>query len=214
MVTVSSFPLTNLALRDLVDAEGFYRFPASLTDYWELLEQADYRADYTDHQVIATMSYESDLHSRIATRFTILLDRVFGDDPAFLIYNSNRPVYIEHCSGTGTGVFNADGMVVQSPREPYQYSTGLTAETNPILLIEILSPSTQAYDWGTKLPCYREIPSVQTILFVEQANPSLTVMERQAPNQWIDTKFTKANDTFLLNGMAFTLRQLYQGIHF
>ena len=38
--------------------------------------------------------------------------------------------------------------------------------TNPVVLIEVLSPSTQAHDRGTKLPDYREVPSVQDIVLV------------------------------------------------
>lgn len=33
-------PLTNDDLLDLVDADGFYRFPASIDDYWNLLAEA------------------------------------------------------------------------------------------------------------------------------------------------------------------------------
>lgn len=213
MVTSPPIPLTNQALRDRVDQDGFYRFPATLPEYWELLAQADYSVEYHDHHIIATMSYESDIHSRIATRFTIIFDKIFGSNPNFIIYNSNRPVYIEHCSGTGTGAFNPDGMVVSEPRQPYEYSPGLMAETNPILLIEILSPSTRAHDYGTKLPCYKEIPSLQTILFVEQTKPHVTVMERQAPNQWIDTKLTDPSDSFTINSSTISLQQVYQGLY-
>jgi Uma2 family endonuclease len=214
MLTDVKFPITNDDLADLVDADGYYSFPASFDEYWHLVAEAQYRADYYDHQVITSMSYESDIHSRIAGRFNTLLNNIFDYKPGFVVYNSNRPVYIEDCDKSKTGVFNADGMVVALPRQPYQYSKGLSAETTPILLIEILSPSTAVYDFGTKLPCYKQIPSVQTILFVKQDKPEVIVMERQAPNQWHETTLTTASEAFLVADSPISLQQIYREVYF
>ena len=211
-------PLTNDELLALINVDGFYRFPASLDDYWNLLAEAQYRADYYDHHVTATMSYESDIHSRIASRFNTLLTNIYDYVPGFLVYNSNRPVYVEAYLGTGTGVFNADGMVVSVPRNPHKYRPGgpssrLSAETTPILLIEVLSPSTRAYDFGTKLPVYKQLPSLQMILYVEQDKPDLLVMERQAPNRWTETRLQAADESFLVADVPITVQQIYRGVY-
>ncbi len=218
MLTDVKFPLTNDDLTDCVDADGFYTFPASLDEYWQLLTEATYRADYYDHHIIATMSYESDTHSRIAGRFNTLLNNIFDVRPGFVVYNSNRPVYSD-CEKSRMGVFNADGMVVALPRQPFEYSKGrsvatVSAETNPTLLIEILSPSTSSYHFGTKLPCYKEIPSVQTILFVYQDKPKLILMERQSPNRWSETTIEAADDIVTIADEPITLRQIYRDVHF
>lgn len=212
MQTDLKIPLTNDDLLDLVNEDGYYAFPASLDEYWQLLPDVQYCIDYYDHQIIATMSYESDIHSRIAGRFNTLLNNIFDYKPGFLVYNSNRPVYTENCEKSRTGVFNADGMVISLPRKPHEYSKGVSAETTPVVLIEILSPSTSAYDYGTKLPCYKEISSLQTILFVEQDKPALIVMERQAPNQWQETHLQNLSDSFCIEGEILTLAQVYQGV--
>lgn len=205
-------PLTNDDLLELVDANGFYRFPASLDNYWNLLTEAQYRADYYDYHVIATMSYESDIHSRIASELGFLLRSIFTNKKTHLIYNSNRPVYVEAYSGTGTGVFNADGMVVSLPRNPHEYRPGLSAETTPILLIEVLSPNTRGYDFGTKLPAYKQIPTLQTILYVEQDKPDVIVMERQAPNRWTETHLQNSSESFMIAGAPVALEQIYRGV--
>jgi Uma2 family endonuclease len=214
MLTDLKYPLTNADLTELADEDGFYRFPASLDEYWQVLADAEYRADYFDHQIIATMSYESDIHSRLATEFSFILRLIYRDKPGFVVYNSNRPVYLAGCSGSRTGVFNADGMVVALPRQPYEYQPGLSAETTPTLLIEILSPSTAAYDFATKLPCYKEAPSVQTVLFVKQDKPEIIVMERQSPNQWQETWLRSAEETFTIAGEPVSLKQVYRDVFF
>jgi Uma2 family endonuclease len=213
MVAETALPLTNLALAGLVDSYGFYRVPATPDEYWTLLADAEYRVDYYDHHIIASMSYESDIHSRIASELNYLLRTIFTDKSRYLVYNSNRPVYVGTDLVTGTGVFNADGMVVSLPRNPHTYQPGLSAETTPVLLIEVLSPSTRAYDLATKLPAYKNIPSVTMILYVEQDRPDVLVMERQAPNRWTETRLTALAESFVVAGSPVTLGQVYQGIY-
>lgn len=214
MPTDLKFPLTNLDLAPLLDTNGFYRFGASIDEYWQLLADAEYSVEYADHQIITTMSYENDIHSRIAGRFNTILNNIFDYKPGFLVYNSNRPVYIPNCTVTGTGAFNADGMVVSMPAQRHEYRPGMNAETTPILLVEILSDSTRSYDFGTKLPCYKQIPSLQVVLFVEQNKPEITVFERLAPNRWTDTVLKNADDTFAIAGQEVTLRQVYRDVFF
>lgn len=219
MITDVKPPLTNEELMSLVDADGYYRFPATVDEYWNVLEQAQYRTDYYDHHIIATMSYESDIHSRIANRFATLLTNIYDLLPGFVVYNSNRPVYVEAFSEAGTGrsagaVFNADGMVVALLRQTHEYRPGMSAETTPVLLIEVLSPSTRSYDFGTKLPAYKQIPSLQMILYVEPDKPEVIVMERQAPNRWTETRLQAAEDEFYVAETALTLQQVYQGVYF
>ena len=212
MTTDTKFPLTNDDLLPLLDADGFFRFPATPDEYWSLLANAPYRVDYYDHHIIASMSYESDIHSRIAGRFNTLLNNIYDFVPGFVVYNSNRPVYVGDYVETGAGVFNADGMVVSLPRQPYTYRPGVSAETTPVLLIEILSPSTRAYDLVTKLPAYKQMPTLQTILYVEQDRPDVLVIERQAPNRWAETRLQHPTDSFLIAEQTVSLEQVYRGL--
>lgn len=89
----------------------------------------------------------------------------------------------------------------------------MSAETTPILLIEVPSPSTRAYDFGTKLPAYKQIPSLQTILYVEQDKPDLIVMERQAANRWIETRLQATDESFVVAETSITLQQIYRDVY-
>ena len=215
MATAMKWPITNQELAEIMEKNGpEVRFPATLEEYWELLREAEYRADFYDNQIIASMSYENDLHSHLAAELGYLLKTIFSDNKKFRVYNSNRPVFVEDYRGLGTGVFNADGMVISLPSVQYEYQKGMNAEMNPILLIEILSVSTRSYDFGTKLPCYKTIPSLQKVLFVEQNEPKITVFEREAPNRWSDTEFHVAEDSFLIENKTISLRQIYRDVYF
>ena len=56
---------------------------------------------------------------------------------------------------------------------------------NPILIVEVLSPRTEAYDRKTKLPDYRTIPSVQEIAFVDSETAYAEVHRRAGGDRWL-----------------------------
>jgi Uma2 family endonuclease len=59
------------------------------------------------------------------------------------------------------------------------------AVTNPIVLVEVLSDSTEAYDRGAKFAHYRRIASLQAYVLVSQAEPRLEVYGRTDAGLWL-----------------------------
>ena len=60
------------------------------------------------------------------------------------------------------------------------------AFTDPVVLVEVLSPSTVALDQGTKLNEYRDLPSVQTILLIDSEASTVRSITRTGPQNWTD----------------------------
>ncbi len=207
MEVAVKFPVTNQELLEAGQGATMY-FPASRDEYWELLEEAEYRVDYFDHEIIANMSYESDKHSDLTTELSYLLKKAFPkSDRRFKVHNSNRPVCIPGCD---YAVFNPDGSVVAEPFDLYEYRPGMNAELNPVLLFEVLSLSTRAHDFGTKLPCYKKIPSLRQIIFLEQHNMEIILFERlEGQNRWLETTLTQPDDTIAIHGQQISLRDIY-----
>jgi Uma2 family endonuclease len=58
------------------------------------------------------------------------------------------------------------------------------AVTNPRVLVEVTSPSTEAYDRGAKLSCYKQLPSLQAVLIVSHREPRVTVCQR-TESTWV-----------------------------
>ena len=55
---------------------------------------------------------------------------------------------------------------------------------NPIVLFEVLSDSTEAYDRGAKASHYRHIPSLQEYVLVSQSEPRVEVQRRNSAGHW------------------------------
>lgn len=58
------------------------------------------------------------------------------------------------------------------------------AATNPIVLIEVTSPSTEAYDRGAKLDQYKLLSSVREVLLVSHVRPHLVLHRRGPDGTW------------------------------
>ena len=56
--------------------------------------------------------------------------------------------------------------------------------TNPTVIVEVLSPSTEAWDRVGKLDLYLAIPTVQHVLLVEHGCWHLTLVSRRADGTW------------------------------
>ena len=56
---------------------------------------------------------------------------------------------------------------------------------NPALIIEVLSPSTEAYDRGFKFAQYRALESLKEYALVSQSGPLMEIFRRQPSGDWL-----------------------------
>lgn len=63
----------------------------------------------------------------------------------------------------------------------------LKSFSDPVMLVEILSPSTASQDTGIKLNEYRSLPSVQTILLIDPKSETVRAIRRNGAANWTDT---------------------------
>ena len=67
---------------------------------------------------------------------------------------------------------------------------------NPTAVIEVLSPSTSAHDQQVKLPEYKLMASVETIVFIDPDREHMTVWQRTGrdPDSWSEVVHTRPAD--------------------
>jgi Uma2 family endonuclease len=85
--------------------------------------------------------------------------------------------------------------------------------SDPVLIVEILSPGTALYDRQTKVADYRRVPSVKEILLIDSASVFAEVL-RRAGEQWITELVQGYEATLSLAsiGLTATMSDLYEGI--
>jgi Uma2 family endonuclease len=96
-----------------------------------------------------------------------------------------------------------DVVVVCGP--PRFYDDRRDTLTNPTLIIEVLSPSTEAYDRGGKFALYRSLPSLQLYALVAQDRLSVDLYSRQTDQRWLLTAYDQPDDHIPLEAIGCTL---------
>ena len=87
---------------------------------------------------------------------------------------------------------------------------------NPRVLVEVVSPTTEAYDRGTKMRHYPKIPSLMEILLVAQREAFVEHYVRQSDGNWLRHMLEGMGGIVELNSIQYrlTMPQIYEGVSF
>ncbi|MFM7278474.1 MAG: Uma2 family endonuclease, partial [Microcystis aeruginosa] len=107
-----------------------------------------------------------------------------------------------------------DVMLIEG--EPIYYETGKTTITNPRLIVEVLSKSTQNYDQGDKFLYYRSLPELQEYILISQSRPYIMQYNKTEENKWLLTEYEGENASLSLTSVNFALsfQEIYEGVIF
>jgi Uma2 family endonuclease len=88
------------------------------------------------------------------------------------------------------------------------------ATTEPMIIVEVLSPSTRKSDLGQKRIQYQAIPSLLHYLAVEQDQAKILLWSRLPDGEWSDMIEVAVNASFTLSGLNVTIdpAKIYAGI--
>jgi Uma2 family endonuclease len=179
------------------------RLHHSYEDYLRVLELSAVKLEYCDGEIYA-MAGGTPTHADLAASITRLLGNALLG--RCRVSSSDLKVRIE---ATGLSTF-PDVSVVCGSRELAAIDPN--ALTNPTLLIEVTSPSTEDYDRGDKLGHYKQVPSLATVLFVSHRRPQVTVVERSGTG-WNERECRAGETVALANpSVSFAVDELYAGI--
>ena len=165
------------------------------------------RSEYLNGEIIA-MSGASFAHNLITMNISAQLHARLRSSGCVVFANEMR-VSIPSVKS----YFYPDvGVVCEEPRfEDDVFDTLL----NPIVIVEVLSPSTEAYDRGDKFAHYRQLQSLQEYILVSQDKVRVDHYVRHAA-QWILTDFQEPDQQLPLTSIQCELRlqEIYERVPF
>ena len=175
-------------------------------EYLAVEETSPLRHEYLDGEILA-MSGGSRRHNRIALNLNNALDQILGP--------RGCQTFVADVRLRIANDFYAypDVMVVCGKAE--LSSDSQETITNPILLAEVLSKSTQRYDRGEKFTKYRAISSLRDYLLIDQY--SMDVEHRWLEGDgWRNARYTNRDDEVRLTGAvaSISLAAIYLRIDF
>lgn len=170
----------------------------SLDEYFALEEASDARFEYWDGDIVC-MSGGTRAHGRISSNIHVAL--ALG------------------VRGTSCEAFTGDTAIWTPAIPPYRYpdaSVGcgelefkrvrsLDALVNPVLIVEVLSPSTEAADKDAKFTTYQTIPSFREYVLISQEGLRLIHYVREQKGSWIRREVTGLQSSITLETINVTL---------
>ncbi len=174
-------------------------------DYLEWEKSKELRYEYIDGEVFA-MTGGTKPHNRIALNLATALNSFLAE--------KDCDIYI------------ADVKVQISPSGPYHYPDVMVTcdardkESNdlvqyPCLIVEVLSPSTEAMDRGKKFTRYRQLTTLKEYVLIQSDEIRVECFRRNEEGLWVLRSY-EAEDTLNLTSIGFslTVKELYRKVKF
>lgn len=173
----------------------------SYAEYLAYERDSQLKHEYVDGEIIA-MAGGSIRHSALASRVGAALENsrrsgciVFQSDMRLRVLATGKATYPD--------VSMVCGAIEGDPGDP-----GGSTITNPTLIVEVLSPSTEQVDRGEKWQDYQRIPSLQEYVLVSQSQPRIEWYRRLDSGGW---EYREATEGVvqLPSGVTLDLARLY-----
>jgi Uma2 family endonuclease len=186
-----------------------------MAEYLTFERAATERHEYLDGLIYA-MAGESENHGRICVNLTAsLVSQLRGSDCE--VFSKDTKVLCGlYRAYTREGLYAYPALVIVCGGGQY-HDQARDVLLNPTVLLEVLSPSTEAFDRGEKFVRYRHwLPSLRDYVLVAQEHPMLDHYHRTAPDQWILTTARGLDASLVLAtlGARFALRDVYERVAF
>ncbi|EYF04916.1 Uma2 family endonuclease [Chondromyces apiculatus] len=145
--------------------------------------------------IAITMSIGAALYQRIRTRRM-----------PYLLLGTDQRVHVE-----ATGLYTYPDVTVACGG-PHFHPKHHDNLLNPTLIVEVLSPSTEAYDRGAKFAHYQTIPSLAEYVLISQTSHRVEHFRRLETGQWLLTVYEgdEASLDLPALGFAIPLAEIYE----
>lgn len=175
-------------------------------DYLAAEQSSERRHEFIDGVIVA-MAGGSDEHNAIAAHFTgLFMMRVRIGCRA---YSSDQRFWM---AATARGRYSDGSIICGKPAHPPHDSQ---ATTNPLVVVEVLSPSSEGDDDGEKRRDFQSLASLQAYVLAAQDARCVTVYRRSERGEWRDMPdIYRDGDSFELPGLtrAIAVADVYDSI--
>lgn len=151
-------------------------------------------------------------HDRIVSNIHLILGNIIGDDVNFELFTADMRLL---SVSKFKEYFYSDGAVVQG--KPQFADHYLDILTNPALIVEVLSKSTERFDRTDKFESYRELESLEEYILVSQNQPYVEQFYKNKAGEWVvGSKLNNLDAVLSLKNLPFQLplSKIYQRVNF
>jgi Uma2 family endonuclease len=176
-------------------------------EYLALERQSETKHEFLNGEIFA-MTGASLQHNRIVSNVGgLLYSQLHGRPCEFFLGDLRLRV-------DATGLYTYPDLVVVCGEPQLVADAELDTLLNPTLIIEVLSPSTEAYDRGKKFAHYRTIASLVEVVFISQEQVEVERYSRQSGGGWLLLEANRLEDRLPLPaiGCELPLTAVYERV--
>lgn len=190
-----------------MSAETKHRY--SLEEYLALERESDSRLEFWDGEIFAMSGGTLAHECTMGNAFDLLRAKLRGSECR--VFGSNMQIKVPSAPPYRYG----DGSVVCGKVEVERFN-GNDLLLNPVLIYEVLSPSTEAYDRGDKFTHYKSISTLREYLLIAQHRPHVTHFVKQDDGSWSYSEVNGLDGTVFFPSLGITLKlsEIYQNVEF
>lgn len=180
-----------------------YPTPFTEDEYLALEGVAQIKHEFFAGFIVAMAGAEPE-HNRVAQNARVELDLALRDGPCFVV-GSDQRVLVE----ASREYFYPDAVVTCV--DPIYVEPKPRSLTNPTMIFEVLSPSTESHDRGAKWVAYRTIPTLTDYVLISSARRELEHYQRDADGAWRSVTI-RDGACQLSNGIVLELASIYRRV--
>jgi Uma2 family endonuclease len=181
-------------------------------EYYRIERDAEWKSEYFDGEMFA-MAGGSPMRS--LTKANVI--RALGNalqrrGSSCRAFDSDLRVRVPK---TGLRTY-PDASVICGPLNYDEEDDAKQTVTNPTLIVEVLSPSTESYDRGTKFTHYQSIPTLKQFVLVSLESAQVESFLRMDDGTWQYARVSEPEEIVTLSSIDVTipLAEIYQGVEF
>ncbi|HEY0324200.1 MAG TPA: Uma2 family endonuclease [Pyrinomonadaceae bacterium] len=175
-------------------------------EYLAIERKSEIKHEYFAGEMFAMVGANK-RHNLISANIIRILGNQLLDRPCN-VYPSDMRVKV-----SATGKYTYPDVVIACEEEKFDDAENDTL-LNPVVIIEILSESTEAYDRGKKFEQYQTIESLTEYLLVSQEPYRIEQYVRQSNREWRYSEYHDADDVVKINviGCELVIKDVYAKI--
>ena len=177
-------------------------------EYLALEETSEDKNEYRQGEIIPMVGATTN-HNQIAGNFYRRFPLTINNQDYYTYMETVRLWLSDYSIYTYPNV-----MVIKG--QPLYQGNSQSNVINPLIIVEVLSNSTQAYDRGDKFKFYRSLPTFQEYILIEQSSYSVERYYKQKDDQWLIDFVTGENAVLQLVSVDWQIsfQDLYQRVNF
>jgi Uma2 family endonuclease len=198
----------------------------TVEEYWAFDEKASVKTEYLNGRIyyqgtpvdpdaitdeeLRAMAGAMPEHDRVTVNLIVALDKRVEGKPCE-VHTSDQRIEL---TGTGQSVF--PDITVSCGEPIYDMTIKPPVLENPLVVVEVLSPSTQHFDLNDKAEAYRQHDTIEDFLFISPYRVFVLHYARQDNVHWIVTEYNEMSQSVHLDSVDcnLPLTEIYRNFGF